>query len=196
MRTAWILATALALSFSPALSQAREREHKAHGRSGHKVERSHVSRDDSHRGRTSRAIHRAPRYRGARGVHVRARFLRSHRHGYFWSGGYYYPRYYYAYRAYPERASLRIQADPPQAEVYVDGYYAGIVDDFDGLFQRLHVTPGTHEITLRLNGFRTWSAEIYAAPRSTVKLHQDLIPGPSDEANVAPEAGEPDATDE
>jgi hypothetical protein len=187
MRTGWILATALALSVSPALSQAREREHRAQGRSGHTEQRVRVSRHDSHRGRAPREFRRAPRYRWA---------LPSHRHGYFWSGGYYYPRYYFAYEANPARASLRIQANPSQAEVYVDGYYAGIVDDFDGVFQRLHVTPGTHEITLRLDGFRTWSAEIYAAPHSTVKLHQDLIPGPADEAAEAgAEADEPDAAD-
>ena len=193
MRTAWILATALALSFSPALSQAREREHKAQGRSGHKVERSHVSRNNAHRGRASHRFFRAARYRGARGsIHIHRSFLPSRRHGYFWSAGYYYPRYYFAYDAHPNRASLRIQANPSQAEVYVDGYYAGIVDDFDGVFQRLHVTPGTHEITLRLDGFLTWSAEIYASPHSTVKLHQDLIPGPADEADAPAEAAEAD----
>jgi hypothetical protein len=185
MRTGWILATALALSFSPALSQGRERAHRGNGRSGHTEQRSQVSRHDSHRERSSREFRRAPRYRWARrSIHIHPSFLPSHRHGYFWSSGYYYPRYYFEYDAYPERASLRIQANPPEAEVYVDGYYAGIVDDFDGVFQRLHVTPGTHEITLRLDGFRTWSAEIYAAPHSTVKVHQDLIPGPGAEADV------------
>ncbi len=58
------------------------------------------------------------------------------------------------------------------------------MDDFDGVFQRLHVTPGTHEITLRLDGFRTWSAEIYAAPHSTIRVRQDLIPGVATEADV------------
>ena len=185
MRTTWILATALALSLSPALSQAREREHRAHGRSGHTEQRVRVSRHDSHRGRAPREFRRAPRYRWARGsIHVRPSFLPSHRHGYFWSGGYYYPRYYFAYEANPARASLRIQANPSQAEVYVDGYYAGIVDDFDGVFQRLHVTPGTHEITLRLDGFLTWSAEIYASPHSTVKVHHDLVAGVAAEADL------------
>ena len=170
------------------MSQARERdrEHREHGRSEHREERSYTNRHDSHRERASHEFRRAERYHWAqRSIHVRPSFLPSYRHGYFWSAGYYYPRYYLEYDAYPERASLRIQGNPSQAEVYVDGYYAGIVDDFDGVFQRLHVTPGTHEITLRLNGFRTWSAEIYAAPHSTVKLHQDLIPGPGAEADVS-----------
>ncbi len=67
--------------------------------------------------------------------------------------------------------------EPEETEVYVDGYYAGIVDDFDGVFQRLNLAPGTHEITLRLDGHETWSAEIYAAPGSTVNLHHDMAQG-------------------
>src|SRR5439155_20300398 len=59
------------------------------------------------------------------------------------------------YRYARADASLRIEATPKQAEVYVDGYYAGIVDDFDGTFQRLHAQPGQHEITLYLDGYRT-----------------------------------------
>lgn len=191
MRTTWILATALALGVSPTLSQAWEREHRERaehrerGWSEHREHRSYESRHDSRRDRGFREFHRATRYRWVeRSTHYHPSFLPTYRHGYFWSAGYYYPRYYFAYDSYPERASLRIQANPSQAEVYVDGHYAGIVDDFDGVFQRLHVTPGSHEITLRLEGFRTWSAEIYAAPGSTVKLHQDLIPGA---------AAEPDA---
>ena len=33
--------------------------------------------------------------------------------------------------------SLRLKVKPREASVYVDGYFAGRVDDFDGMFQRL-----------------------------------------------------------
>src|SRR6185312_3885852 len=53
-----------------------------------------------------------------------------------------YPRYPYPYYALDNlRSAVRIEVSPNDAEVYVDGYYAGIVDDFDGVFQRLRVTP-------------------------------------------------------
>ena len=44
--------------------------------------------------------------------------------------------YPYPYRLslVQSRNSVRIQAEPKTAEVYVDGFYAGIVDDFDGVF--------------------------------------------------------------
>ena len=79
--------------------------------------------------------------------------------------GYQYPYppypYRYAYQAYEPDASVRLEVKPKQAEVYVDGYYAGIVDDFDGTFQRLHVPPGAHEIELWLDGYRTVRQQVH-----------------------------------
>jgi hypothetical protein len=87
----------------------------------------------------------------------------------FWGA---YP--YYGYGAYPigvrNIGEVRVLATPKQAEVFVDGFYAGVVDDFDGTFQRLHITPGGHAITLHLEGYRTVTENIYARPDQTVKL--------------------------
>src|SRR3954454_8702583 len=81
--------------------------------------------------------------------------------GYFPSG---YPAYGYggygAYGGYggyvvPRGAAyggVRIEGAPRNAEVYVDGAYAGIVDDYDGVFQRLDLEPGSHEIEIRTQG--------------------------------------------
>ena len=67
----------------------------------------------------------------------------------------------YGYGVPPRRARRlgALEVKPKEAEVYVDGYYAGIVDDFDGTFQRLRVEPGEHEIELWLDGYRTVQAE-------------------------------------
>ena len=67
--------------------------------------------------------------------------------------------------------------DPAEARVYVDGYYAGVVDDFDGLFQRLHVSPGRHEITLKLEGYTSHRMRVYVGPDATLKLHYDMQKG-------------------
>ena len=124
---------------------------------------------------------RAPRdNRSYRSFLNRSRYPSYYRHGYYLSHGYYYPRYYYDYDSYPTHASVRVLVDPSAAEVYVDGYYAGTADDFDGIFQRLHIAPGDHEITLQLNGYQTWSADIDAAPGSTVMLRHDMVPGVSE----------------
>ena len=40
------------------------------------------------------------------------------------------------------RGLVRVLVEPTETRVYVDGYYAGVVDDFDGIFQRLNLVPG------------------------------------------------------
>jgi len=51
-----------------------------------------------------------------------------------------YPYWYFP--VYDRRADVRIQVTPKEAGVYVDGFYAGVVDDFDGVFQTLPLPPG------------------------------------------------------
>ena len=80
--------------------------------------------------------------------------------------GYPYPGYRYASRD----ASVRFDVKPKDAAVYVDGYYAGLVDDYDGAFQRLRTAPGGHEITLYLEGYRTYSEHVYLSADHTFKF--------------------------
>jgi hypothetical protein len=73
--------------------------------------------------------------------------------------------------------------------VYVDGYYAGVVDDFDGLFQRLHVAPGRHEITLKLTGYQTHRLQVYVGSGATIKLDHEMLKGLGETyENLAPDA--------
>jgi hypothetical protein len=122
--------------------------------------------------------------------------------GYYpgWGGGYYWGSWwpysswgwYGGYYGYPwgwgggatvyhsverESGSLRVLVDPSEARVYVDGYYAGTVDDFDGLFQRLSLAPGRHEIALKLEGYKTHRVKVYVTPDTTTKLNYDLEKG-------------------
>src|SRR5207247_1446267 len=81
-----------------------------------------------------------------------------------------------------DRGDLRLLVDPAETRVYVDGYYAGIVDDFDGLFQRLHVSPGRHEIALKLEGYQTHRIKVYVGSGSTLKIHYDMQKGTGETA--------------
>jgi hypothetical protein len=69
---------------------------------------------------------------------------------------------------------VKTEIRPKQAEVYVDGYYAGVADDFDGAFHRLHTSPGGHAVTLRLEGYRTVTQNVYVRPGSTFKLKETM----------------------
>jgi len=82
----------------------------------------------------------------------------------------------YSY-AQPDRGAIRVLVDPSDARVYVDGYYAGVVDDFDGLFQRLHLAPGRHEISLKLGGYKTHRVRVYAGSGSTLKIDHEMEEG-------------------
>src|SRR5262245_1353457 len=79
------------------------------------------------------------------------------------------PPYPYRYTGAID-SSVRIEATPKSAQVFVDGYYAGIVDDFNGTFQRLHALPGQHEITLVADGFRTVRQNVYLMPDKTFHI--------------------------
>ncbi len=89
-------------------------------------------------------------------------------------------------------ASVRVQVTPREAQVYVDGYYAGIVDDFDGTFQRLHVRRGEHEITLYLEGYRTVRQRIYLSD-DTYKLRYTMERLPAGEVAEKPTVAAPPA---
>jgi hypothetical protein len=92
-------------------------------------------------------------------------------------GQYPYPYPYPSrYGYYRDDADLRIQTTPRETEVYVDGARAGIVDDYDGIFQRLHLRPGEHEITLYLAGYRSWSETRYFGPHSDQRILHTMLP--------------------
>lgn len=71
-----------------------------------------------------------------------------------------YPGYYYG-RSW---ASARIEVKPRDAQVYIDGYFVGVVDDFDGVFQRLDVPTGEHEIAVYLPGYKTYRQKTLFRP--------------------------------
>ena len=67
----------------------------------------------------------------------------------WWGPGLYQYPYFPVYGLH---ANVRVLATPKEAAVYVDGFYAGVVDDFDGVFQSLPLPSGGHDITLYYPG--------------------------------------------
>jgi hypothetical protein len=93
--------------------------------------------------------------------------------------GYYPPAPSYGGYSYRDGgpAQIRTLVEPAKARVYVDGYYAGVADDFDGMFQRLNVAPGRHQITFKLEGYTSHTFSVYANVGETLKLRADLVKG-------------------
>jgi len=117
-----------------------------------------------------------------------------------WFGYYGYPfgpyPYPYPYPYYFDPgSSVRVEVKPKQAEVYVDGYYAGVVDDFDGVFQRLPVYPGEHEIELYLDGYHPVKQRVYTSAGRTFKLKYEMAKlAPGEQAEPRPQSPNPPPT--
>jgi hypothetical protein len=100
-----------------------------------------------------------------------------------------YPPWYYP--IYDDRAEVRISCSSRDAAVYVDGFYAGIVDDFDGVFQHLGLPPGGHRISLYLPGFTTAEFSVYLRPGSTFTLRHSMERQMAGESSVPPAVSAP-----
>lgn len=94
--------------------------------------------------------------------------------GPMWSPFGWYGPYYNSASYDPNESSARLQVKPRTAEVYVDGYLAGTVDDFDGALQRLNLPAGEHTLTLYLEGYQTMTQKVLFRPRATLNLKYDL----------------------
>ena len=99
-----------------------------------------------------------------------------------WGYPYYYgyPQYPYPYRPYyhyfDPAVDLRLEVTPRDAEVYLDGYLVGVVDNFDGMFQRLRVPYGEHEITIYFNGYRSIQQKMLFRPGESYSIRQVMQP--------------------
>lgn len=70
--------------------------------------------------------------------------------------------------------SVRFDVTPKDAEVYADGYYAGLVDDFSGNTQRLLLTPGAHHIELRAKGYESVEFDVNVQPGQPIDYRNSL----------------------
>ena len=100
-------------------------------------------------------------------------------HGYYGHGygyGGYGPNGYGAYRS--NYGEVRIEINPKEsrdeAQVYVNGAHVGVVDDFDGLFQRLYLSEGEYEIEVRLDGYQTLQAHVFVSPGNNYKIRHEM----------------------
>ena len=96
---------------------------------------------------------------------------RPHHYNYY-SRDRHYNDYYY------ESGELRLQVHPRHAEVYVDGYFAGHVDDFDGVFQALRLEEGPYRIEIVAPGYETLQFEIRVLPGRKITYRGELRPRP------------------
>ena len=122
----------------------------------------------------------------------------SRRRGPLYGYGAFGPGYFYSdpYRWYPgtsvyggsfyyrqpfssfDDGELRLDISPRDAQVYVDGYYAGTVDDFDGAFQSLKLESGAYHIEIVAPGYETMEFDVRITAGQKITYRSDLFRRP------------------
>jgi len=77
---------------------------------------------------------------------------------------------------------LKIAATPHDAAVFVDGQYAGHVDEFDGVGKAMLLTPGQHRLHIALPGYLPFDTMVDLRPQQKLKIQTDLVKGSITEA--------------
>ncbi len=97
-----------------------------------------------------------------------------------------YPIVVYGYRAPRERVfitpgspyygGIALEMTPYDADVFVDGEYAGRVEDFDGTTQPLTLSAGQHEIEVQAQGYEPMRVNVEVRPGQVIPFRGDLRP--------------------
>jgi hypothetical protein len=72
------------------------------------------------------------------------------------------------------RGGLQLDVQPWRAEVYVDGDYAGTVQDFGGYYRPLELIPGPHAITIVAPDFDPLMFDVVIVPGRTTTYRGTL----------------------
>ena len=72
------------------------------------------------------------------------------------------------------RSPVTLHVDPEQANVYIDGQYAGNAKDIKG--KRLFLAPGVHEMALVLEGYVPLLFYFDVSPDQPVDVRTEMVP--------------------
>jgi hypothetical protein len=88
------------------------------------------------------------------------------------------PAYYGGYYPQPfstfDIGELRLDVSPRHAQVFVDGYFAGQVDNFDGAFQAIKLEAGTYRIEITAPGYETLTFDVRITPGQKIRYQGEL----------------------
>jgi hypothetical protein len=73
-----------------------------------------------------------------------------------------------------DQGNLKLKVKPRAAKVYVDGYFVGYVEQFDGAFQKLPLNGGRHKVEIKADGFETAEFDVLITPEQTITFQGDL----------------------
>jgi PEGA domain len=94
----------------------------------------------------------------------------------YWGYGGYAAPYSYAPPAL-ESGAIRLEIRPTSAQVYVDGYYAGTVDEYDGHFHHLDLPAGPHHVEVRALGYQPLTIDVNIHAHQTMDYKGVMVAG-------------------
>ena len=101
---------------------------------------------------------------------------------YFYPGPYYYDtplvetQYQRRHREVVARGGLVLTTAPDIAEVYVDGYYVGLAEEFGLHGRAMDISAGSHRIELRAPGYEMLTFSVMIGPNDIVRYRGDMQP--------------------
>lgn len=73
---------------------------------------------------------------------------------------------------------VQLDLQPRRAQVFVDGAYAGLVDDFRGYYQHLALPAGLHRIEVLTAGYMPLIFDVTVVPDRTITYRSSLEEAP------------------
>jgi hypothetical protein len=73
---------------------------------------------------------------------------------------------------------VQLDVEPRRAQVFVDGDYAGLVDDFRGYYRHLSLPAGVHLIEVLTPGYLPLTFEVTVVPGRTITYRWSLEEAP------------------
>jgi len=125
-------------------------------------------------------VHRYPSYRYVAPYYYGYRYYDPYYSGnFYWSNYAWQPQSYYVGPSWDTGlGKLRLDIEQRDAEVYIDGYYAGVVDDFDGVLQGLRLEPKQYAVEIALPGYAPLQFDVQITPGRTTTYRGSLLPEP------------------
>jgi hypothetical protein len=80
---------------------------------------------------------------------------------------------------------IKLQVTPERAAVFVDGHFAGTVNQFRGVGRAMLVAPGSHHIKIDLVGYQPFETDVTLLAKQKITVKTDLVAGTVQQADPA-----------
>lgn len=80
---------------------------------------------------------------------------------------------------------IKLEVTPDRAAVFVDGHFAGTVNQFRGAGRAMLIAPGNHHIKIGLVGYQPFETDVTLLAKQKITVKTDLAPGTVEQAGPA-----------